>query len=444
MLVFIKRYWFILLYLGLYFIAINAVVLNRFWQFEALYFDHGIFDSSLWQVAHLHIPIIDHNEAGFISQLTDHFSPTMYLLVPIYWLWTTYEPLLVIGNLFVVASAFVVLLIAKGRITNSLFVFAIIIAYTLYIGLQNTIIANFHTELIALLTIGITLLAIEKKKWVWYWVFLVLTLGTKENFASIGLGIGIYVFFLNHRVGAVTIILSVIYYFLITKVAIPNYAYGQIAFGNFFLPTVKTETMLVSFATFGFLPLGAITFPPSIFQDFFGRFVINAGSERWDLGMHYNATLGILLSYGTILVASKLNKKLVLIFTLIIISTTVYFHRFKYHGPLGLAYNPVFYQHTGEMFFTKDFLSHVPKNKTVMTLNNLATYLTHTNSVMLLRGDYRKYKPDIIVLDLRPGQNPVNFWPGRYNDALALEHVIRADSEYKIIYTSGDQVIYSR
>lgn len=392
-------------------------------------------------MAHGLLPIIDHLENGFISQFGDHFTPTLYLLTPLYWLTSKYEPILIIGNLFVVASAFGLFLIAQAKIKSRFLVFAIIFAYTLFIGLQNTIIANLHTELITVLTLSLTLLSLEKRKWRWYWLFLILTLGTKQNFAAIGIGLGIYLFFINKKIGVATIIFSLAYYFLVTKIVISNYLYSP-AF-NFSWNGMKTETIFTSLATFGFLPLGAITFLPAIFQDFVTRFFFTS-SARWDLGLHYNATLSVLLAYGAILTASKLNKKLLTFFAIIIILFTLYFHRFKYHGPLGLSYNPDFYRHTAQMDFLRNFLQQIPPNKTVMTLNNLAPHLTHTNSVMLLRGNYQDFGPDVIALDTRPGQNPANFWPTNYETLVNLPILISTDSAYNLRRVSDSLYIFLR
>lgn len=392
-------------------------------------------------MAHFQKPLIDHLENGFISQFDDHFTPTMYLLTPLYRITSAYEPLLIMENFFVLASAFVLFLIAKSKIANRLLVFAIILAYTLFIGLQNAIIANFHTELITVLTLSLTLLSLEKRKWRWYWLFLILTLGTKQNFAAIGIGLGIYLFFINKKISLATIIFSLAYYFLVTKIVISNYLYTPVF--NFSWNSMKAETVFTSLATFGFLPLGAITFLPAIFQDFITRFFFTS-SARWDLGLHYNATLSILLAYGSILTASKLNKKFLTFFAILIILITLYFHRFKYHGALGLSYNPDFYRHTQEMKFLKDFIFQIPPNKTVMTLNNLAPYLTHTNKVMLLRGDYKNYSPEIIALDTRSGQNPANFWPTNYETLINLPILISTDSAYNLHKVSDTLYIFIR
>lgn len=388
-------------------------------------------------MAHLQKPIIDHLEDGFISQFGDHFTPTLYLLTPVYWLTNSYEPILIIGNLFVALSAYVLYLIARKRIKSSLMIFAVILAYTLFIGLQNTIIANLHTELPALLTLALTIWAIENKKWRTYWLFLILTLGCKQNFAAIGVGLGIYLFFLKEKkVGLFTVIFSLAYYFLVTKIVISNYLYG-LAF-NFSWNSMKTETVFASLATFGFLPLGTITFLPTILQDFITRFFFSTPA-RWDLGLHYNATLAVFLTYGSILTASKLNKKLLTFFAILIICLTLYFHRFKYHGALGLSYNPDFYRHTSEMKFVTDFLKQIPTNKSVMTNNNLAPYLTHTNKVMLMSANR---DPEVIALDIRDGQNPVNFWPSTFAATINLKNRLATDSAFIYVRISDSQFIF--
>lgn len=444
----------------MYFIAINLVVLNRFWQFEAFYFDHGIYDSSLWQVAHGIWPIIDHIEDGFIRQFGDHLTPTMYVLTPLYLLTERYEPLLILENIFVASSAFILFLIAARKVKNRLMVFALTIAYTLFIGLQNAIIANFHTELIAVLTLALALWAMELKKWKLFWLFLLLTLGTKQNFAAIGVGLGIFLFFSSERKQGIWVIFaSLAYYLFATKLAIPilglrPYGYETHLYSlremvsALFLPPIKLQTVVTTFLTFGLLPLFNLGFSPAIFQDFGTRFVFSTPA-RWDLGLHYNATLAVLASYGSILgvvFLAKFNnyRRLIWVHAIIIIAIVLCLHRFIYHGPLGLAYNPDFYRHTSDMKFLKNFVAKVPPGKMVMTQNNLAAYLSHTNKVMLLRDEYRNFKPGAIVLDTREGQNPANYWPLNLYSFTRLQDRLSRDQNYSAVKISEQQIIYLR
>jgi len=125
---------------------------------------------------------------------------------------------------------------------------------------------------------------------------------------------------------------------------------------------------------------------------------------------------------------------------LAIILIVLYFHRVKYHGAFGLAYNPIFYRHTAEMKFLQDFVNQIPSGKKVMTLNNLAPHLTHADTVMLL-GDYKKLQPDIIALDVRPGQNPSNYWPVQENYLQAFGG-LASDPNYKLTKFSDTLLMF--
>lgn len=459
---FFKDYWFFSVYFLLYFLAINILVLNRFWQFETYYYDHGIYDSALWQVAHFQIPLIDHLETNYIRQWGDHFTPTLYLLVPIYWFTNAYEPILIIQNAVVTFSSLVLFLIAKKRINSKLMVFAIVFAFTFFIGLQNLLISNLHADSLAILTLALLFWSIENKKWRLFWVFFGLTLGTKQNFVAIGAGLGIYLFFAGYRLkGVLATIISIIYYsaavnFLIPILGQRSYWYPVYHPSSptdyitlFFQPAIKTKTALLSLLTFGGLPLFNFAYIPVIVQDFFTRFVLNSGSARWDLGMHYNATLSIILAYGAVLGVNKLSQnklyqKLVSFHALLIILTVFFFHRFYLHGPIGLVFNRAFYEQTDKTVFLKEFIDQIPKNKKVMTQNNLASYLTHTNQVLLLRLDYEAQNPDIIAVDTRNGQSANNYWPLTPPNFEKLIEKLSKDSDYQKTEVSKHQLIFLR
>ena len=157
------------------------------------------------------------------------------------------------------------------------------------------------------------------------------------------------------------------------------------------------------------------------------------------MGLHYSATVAVLLAYGAILGARRLKKNASVI-ALVIILLVLYFHRFKFHGALGLTYNPAFYRHTAEMKFVRDFLAQIPKGKSVMTLNNLAPYLTHTNKVMI-SNDYRRLQPDIVALDIRPGQNHANYWPNQGNFPGSFSGLF-SDPNYKLVKYTDNQLLF--
>lgn len=452
-----KSPWLIATYCIFYAAVIITVALHRWWQFEYYYFDHGIFDSSLWQVAHGQWPMIDHlRDNGFRNQLGDHFTPTLYLLTPIYWLTSWYGALIIVQNLFVAASAFVIWKLARALKVSSTISFAILLAYTWFLGLQNALIAGFHTELIALFTTAMMLWCLEKKQWGWFWMWFALTLGCKEIFASIGVGVGMSLLLRRQfRLGALVGVVSIAYFFAVTQFVIPAFSglpYGyhsqQVSLWdmieNLFLPTIKLKTLFTSFASFGFLGVFSLAAAPLLAQDFFVRFVMGT-SQTWELGLHYSAMSALFLAYSAVKGAEWLQryewyKKWSWIHAGAIVGAVAFFH-YTGHGALGVVYNRAYYQQTRGHVFLHDFITQIPADGLVMTQNNLAVQLSHTHQVMLLRDDYENWLPDTIALDIRAGQNPNNFWPENSRD---LYDRLLLDPRYELHRVSQEQLYFRK
>ena len=461
---FIKQNKWVSLYLLFYFVLINLVVLHRWWQFEVYFFDHGIFDQSLWKVAHFMPPLFDHIDINPLHQMGDHFMPSLYLLTPLYWFTNAYEPLLILQNIFVVGSALVMYLLSRKLFDSKLMSGALLIAFTWFFGLQNGLIAGFHTELPALLTLALAFWYLEKENFKWFWIFSMLTLGLKETFVGIIFVLGMYVWMSkkNKRQGFYLMAVSMLYGLFSTKLVIPYfrgdvYAYkSDFSLENLFISwfdsSLKVKTIFISLISFGGLVLFGGSSILFLVQDLFVRFVIGKHAA-WDLGMHYSIVWSMLLYFSSIvgvrwLMEKKWYKNVVGFHAGAILFVTIGFHLYL-HGPLGLGYNKSFYTHTQTMNFLYDFLGSIPTDGVLMTQNNIATKMTHSYDVMLLRNDYWKYMPDVIAIDIRDGQNPNNGWPGsseliyerltedpnylenRYsNEQLWFEKVENVDSEY--------------
>ncbi len=450
--------WFLITYLTIYFIIISAVSVHRFWQFEYFYFDHGIFDSSLWQVARGRPPLIDHfEETGFLNQLGDHFTPVMYLLAPLYWLTSAYEPLILVQNLSVVVSAAVMWFLARKLKLPPLLSVALLVAYTWFVGLQNGLIAGFHTELLALLTLSLTFYFMTIKRFRMYWLFLFLTLGLKETFVAIAVAIGVYwLLKKKYWLGLTTILLSVGYFFLVTRWVIPaiggqpyGYTSAPVSFRSsisaLYQPPIKLQTTLISLASFGFLPIFDLSSIGLWLQDLLTRFVLTKDGFAWGFGFHYSVMSGLLLYFTAIkasvyLLAKKWYQKYYWLHAGVIIAA-VFLAHFYLHGPLGLFFNRAFYPQSRNHQFLRDFIQAVPRNGLTMTQNNLAVQMTHTHQIMLLRDTYWRVAPDTIAIDIRPGQNPNNFWP--IETKLLYDKLVQ-DPNYQLHEFAKEQVYFTK
>lgn len=449
----------------LYTLAALTVSLNRYWQYQSFYYDFGFYDTAIWQAAHLQLPIVDF--VNFKDQekiiFANHFNPSLFLLSPLYWFTDRREILLIWQSLSVGLAAFIAFRLAREKLKSGIAVLALVVSFLGYIGLQNALISEFHDITLAVLPLTVLFWAIAKKHWKLFFLFLLILLGLKESLAGLGVGLGVYILLRERRyyqIALLTIVLSVLWGYVTTRHIIPFFEGDLYYFTPANLPSnpiewlsvfvdnpTKLQTVFYSFLTFGFLPIFDIAVLPSILENFFERFVLSS-DKRWDLGLHYNATLSPLMFMGSIAVYSFMEsrKKLKLfvpLYSLVVILMVVVLHRFILHGPLGLFYNPVFYQQNERVRYVDEFVKNFPQSGLIMTQNDLALRLSHQR-VKLLRSNYQKINPDHVILNLTPGQNPNSFFPLSYEKAIVLKDNLSQDKSYTLKKYAAELYIFSK
>ncbi|KKR34383.1 MAG: hypothetical protein UU37_C0001G0008 [Candidatus Gottesmanbacteria bacterium GW2011_GWA2_41_12] len=446
----------------IYFLSFSLISLHRFWQYESFYYDMGIYDQSIWQVSRFQLPFTDQLGAYGKIIFADHFVPSLFLLSPFYWFTDKTEMIFIVQSLAVALSGVIAFLLARKNIKNNLVVFGLIFSYLGYVGLQNALITDFHDTTVATLVLMFIFWTIFMKKWKYYFPALIILLGFKESMAGLGLGLGLYLFLRKERfpkIAAITIFISLFWGMVTTKILIPYFSGGTYTYSpiypknilswilNLFLPIIKTRTILVSLATFAFIPVFYIPLLPAILEHFLERFVLQPAATRWDLGMHYNALLSPLffvssLELYIILIRQK-KENLVKFMSVISILMTLYIHQFLQHGPINLAFNKDFYRHTGDFKFLDNLTRAVRTDKLVMAQNNLATRFTH-GKVMLLSNNYAERKPYAVVIDFRSGQNPNNFFPLSMEETNTLIVTLTHDPQYNLEKKGHDQYLFFR
>lgn len=437
------------------------VSLNRFWQYEVFYYDFGIFDQAIWSVSRFKPPIIEHFIVGGKWIFADHFNPSIFLLVPFYWLTTKSEMLLVVQAIVVGLSGIFLYRIGIHILKNKLLSLGGLICYLFFLGLQNAVISDFHELTVMTLPLMLTFWAIVRLKIWYFFLFLIITLGFKESTFLLGIGIGILIFFLRKewfKVGLITIALSIIWGYLSIKIIMPIFSNGFYMYtpslsANIFdniLAIVdnpfKQRTLFYSLLSFSFLPFLAPEFWFLILQDYAVRFIGSSCCTRWDMGLHYNAQSAVILAVSTMFALRRLQRvriisKFLPLLMVLIIGNALFLYRFILHGPFALAYNSAFYNHTKDFTFLNSLIKKIPNDASVMTQNNIAPRFTH-QKVLLLKRDYENYKPDFVVMDVRFGQNPNNFFG--IENVIDILELLQKDSKYELIYKTKDQFIFHR
>lgn len=452
-----------LIFCLLFAIAGSLISLHRFWQYEVFLYDFGIYDQAIWKIAHFQAPIIEHIVISGKWIFADHFTPSLWLLAPLYWFTDKSEILFIAQAVCVSLSGFMLFLIGRKITKNDLFSLVILLCYFLFAGLQNAVIIDFHEVTIATLFFILTYFFLLRKQYLLYAVFLLITLGFKESNFLLGIGIGISVFFIDKKLwklALATCIFSLVYGMTVMHLIIPffshdGYHYNQSISANplaiatsFVDKPVKLHTLFFSFASFGFLPLLSPAFYALLFQDFLVRFYPELQVTRWTLGLHYSALTAVIMGIGSLFSYSFLKKilrkqLLWYIFLGIISCNALFLYRFILHGSFGLAYNPVFYQHTKDFDFLNNMVKLIPKDASVMTQNNLIPHFTHQKVYLLLNdGYFSRIQPDYVLFDIRDGQGANNLWGT--SDIQAILRTIRNDPHYTNIYHQGDQYVFKK
>lgn len=445
-----KSYYLVWIFILLYTVAAILVSVNRYWQYQTFYFDFGIYDSAIWKVSRFQIPTVDHVDIGNknIVIFGDHFSPSVFILSPLYWLTDRREIIFVAQVLAVVAASLIGFIISSRYLKNKLATLALVIAFLGYVGTQNALISDFHEATIAVLPLMLIFWAIFSKRWKLYFLFLIIFLGFKESFAGIGVAIGLYLVVKdrsNLKIALMTAVISLLWGIVTTKYIIPYFSsiylytprYLPSSLNElvlrFIFPDLHWKTIFYTYLTFGFLPIFDLAILPAVFENFFERFVLSQRGA--DLGMHYNAPLVPFMFIGALyafkLMEKRFDKKIISAYATLIICMAFFLHRFVLHGPLGLSYNKVFYEQNDRTKYVDEFVANFPKSGLIMTQNDLAVRLTHQN-VKLLRRNYREFNPDYIILNLTPGQNPNSFFPLSYKEVESLKDDLMIDPRYNL------------
>lgn len=445
----------------IFFLAGTIVSLERFWQYEVSFVDFGQYDQAIWNISRFHEPITYHFEYGKINVLGDHVTPSVFLISPFYWFTNRSEMILVVQALAVALSGFFLYDLGKHILKNRFLSLSVLLCYFLFVGLQNAVITEFHELTVMTLPLLLTFWAVVKNKKILYFIALLVTLGCKEITFALGISIGIALFFLKkewRKESIWTIIISVFWGIVAFKVIIPFFNHGNYLYVNNLPPGIfpkifalvddplKRHTLFFSFFSFSFLPFFAPHFWLAILQDYGARFIPENFITRWDLGLHYNAQSAVLLAVSSIfglrylLRYTFIKKYSPILAALFIVNACILF-RFVLHGPFLLAVNPAFYHHTKDFAFLDIMVAKIPKNASVMTQNNLATRFTHQN-VRLLSINYSEVKPDYILMDMRKGQNPNDFFGTKYSDQIFQNLLV--DKNYYVIYKTSDQYIFKR
>ena len=273
----------------------------------------------------------------------DHAHFIMVLLSPLFAIYPHDITPILLQLVAITTSAWTLFDIAHRRFKNLFFSYAILFSYLLFFGIQYALSFDVHANVFTAAALSWLFWAHYNKKYIPYWTMLGLALITREDAALFCVALGIYCMIFEQKQekirGAITVVVSAIYFLIVCYGIMPSLQSHNTVLAYFDVDTssktpfdiintlsrhpvkilqnmvdssVKIRTIKNTFGSFGLLPLASPFTYLAVAPNFIARF-LSGEQQRWDMKLHYSASLASILSYGAILGTAVVSHLLYLI-----------------------------------------------------------------------------------------------------------------------------------
>jgi uncharacterized membrane protein len=404
-------------------------------------FDLGIYDQSIYNILHSGYLRTTLFGTYAINHLSEHFSPALFLLAPIYALRQDARTLLALQSLILGAAAVPLYLLARLKTGGFWIALALVFAWLLHPALHGVNLDDFHQIALAPLFLLSALYFLETDRDIPFLICLLLALFVKEEMALTVVAVGAYVFFGKGRrgLGAGLALFGLVYLGVVTGWVMPKLGgKPQIdtRFGGFMAPetsgaegaawTMLTNPIFTGVHIFGnpdklrflsqifvpviFLPLLASPIAWLAVLPAFAIQTLTDAHTQYDINYHYTAHLLPLVFFVAILGLGRITSKGrsrrpvltgILAAALVVASLSV---SYLYSGALARV-GSEWPQESAHDRVVDGFVAELPRDAIVSTLGGIVPHLTTRKTIYLF--------PDIgdaeyMLLDTDLG---ANYWP---------------------------------
>lgn len=194
-------------YLVIFCIAIYAVFFSYYtiakhYSFHTSAWDLGGYEQILWSTIHHRklfwgFPDPTNNPTGYYFGV--HFSPILFLVLPIYAIFQVTETLLVLQSFVLALAALPLYWLARDELDSKIAGIIFVLVYLLYPPLHGVNWFDFHIQTFLPVTFLLTFYYFKKEKWTKYFIFLILALSVSEAVPPIVVFMGLYGLWSNRR-----------------------------------------------------------------------------------------------------------------------------------------------------------------------------------------------------------------------------------------------------
>ncbi len=399
-------------------------------------FDMGIHDQALYNVLHSGYMRTTLYGPYAIDYIGDHFSPTLFLLVPFYALHQDARTLLVLQSLFLAAGAVPLFLLARLKTRSEGLALAAVAAYLLHPALHGTNLDDFHQIALVVVFLLAAFYFLELGRDAPFLVALALALMVKEEVALTVVAIGAYAFLAKgrRRLGAALVVGGLIYFALVIGWVMP--ALGgtpQIdkRFGGFMAEgtrgaagvawTLISNPFYTAVHIFGdpdkvryllqmVLPLALTPFlAPArawlVALPALAIVTLTTEPAQYDIAYHYSAHLLPALFYLAVLGLARLPRdaraRRVAVAVMLVAATSMSY----LYGHLLPRAGAAWPRPDAHDLVVDRFVAQVPREASVSTLGGIAPHLTARKTIYLF--------PDVADAEylLLDTDLSANYWP---------------------------------
>lgn len=405
-----------------------TISILRYYNFSNPNFDFGIFSNIFYYLKETLIPYSTCERDFLLSHFAVHFSPIIYLILPIYYLFSHPITLQIIQVILVFSGVIPLIKLCKHFKLNKIKTIIISTIYTFYPAISCGCLFDFHENAFLLPLLLWTFYYFEKNKTIFYYSFLILTLLVKEDAAIYIIIFSLYQFFSRKKYteGIITFIISTTY-FLITTYIINKFGLGimsdrfdNIIYDTGLISAIKTIiinpgfvlTQLLTleklkYLLLLFLPLSFIPFMTNKLSRYLLLLpilinIITNYPYSYDITFHYSFGVIAFLFYLTILNLTEINNKQLILSFSLFFTLTIYY---AYLIPNFKNNINTWNSFKNEYVELEKKLKNIPETKSVSASTFLVPHLTNRKYIYEVFYHENKLDVDYVILDMRYEDN---------------------------------------
>jgi uncharacterized membrane protein len=450
---------------------LGAVALLEQYTFSNSAYDIAIHIQGIWSIANFESMF---NTVRGINILGDHTWLNMFLIAPLYKVIPSPYFLLLFQTIILSLGSLALYLIAKEKELSNTIALAVAIAYLLYPSLQNTVLDDFHTEVLAITSTLFSYYFLLKRQHKAFFACIIFSLLSKEDVAIGMLFYGLYIHMRhNAKLGKIVILLSAAYFIIAMHLILPHFnggGYFRYDAGYWFTEwrinmlnlSYYTETLLSNESITYFLKLLApIAFIPLLEPPLLlvalpaiGINLVSKIPYLTSINFHYEYGITPFLFIATVLGTVKMEKWLrkrkrhtvwipIVMITMALYTNSIW-SNFEYRKIQNL-YNSTNAQH---QVVRRKAINLIPKHASLSASHFIVPHVSNRSQIYMFPNPFQRYqwgvnesypsqegipKPEYILVRLSE--------IGGLSD---LFHQIQERGDYKLIFKEDDVYILKK